>query len=140
MADITYEMIAANVANAKTNGSTVDIAWKCAATSKDMGRSTASMSMDHSMGGQVANSVKQSVIREMGYAVMNFVGKLIGGGAAGRVVRDATYTASNQVSSDVRTAAQYTESSKRAAIVEAFKSVADKYDWDEAKRQFIAKT
>jgi len=50
------------------------------------------------------------------------------------------HTASNQVSNDLRTAAQYTEGTKRAAIVEAWKSVADKFEWSGEKRQFVAKS
>jgi hypothetical protein len=139
MVEFTYDMIKANIANATTNGSAVEVSWKCAATGKDMGRSTAHQQADSSIGGKVFTTVKQSVVREIGYEIMSFVAKLLGGGAAGRVARDATYSASSQLQSKANTASYYNESTKRAAIVRAFKEVESKFDWSEEKKQFVAK-
>ena len=137
MEAITYDMIAENAAKATTTGSKVEVDWICAATNKPMGKSESYMSTDHSMKNEVAASVKRGVVREIGYAIVNFFSSLVGG-SAGRVVRDATSSASYRVSSNVSSAAQYTEKSKRDAIVAAFKQVEKNFTWNEKDRKFVA--
>ena len=138
MTDITYEMIQPNVANITTNGSAVEVSWKCAETGKDMGRSTAQQQADNSVGGKVLTTVKQSVFREIGYAFVSFVSSLLGG-SAGRIARDATWSASSQVQSRANAASYYNENTKRAAVVQAFKQVEPNFRWNEGKNIFIAK-
>jgi len=139
MSDITYDKIAANVASATTDGSRVDISWKCAASGKDMGKTSAHMSYDNSASGRVGTNVKQGVIREIGMAISNFISKLFGGSAAGRIASNAARTEASHVQSNATSAANYNENTKRAAIVESFKSIQDKFTWDEAGKRYVAK-
>ena len=138
MIDITYEMIQPNVANITTNGSAVEVSWKCAETGKDMGRSTAQQQADNSVGGKLLTTVKQSVVREIGFGIVRGISSLLGD-SAGRVARDATWSASSQLQSNVNAASYYNESTKRAAVVQAFKEVQSKFNWSEEKKHFFAK-
>jgi hypothetical protein len=138
MIDITYDMIKPNVANVATNGSAVEVSWKCAETGRDMGRSTAQQQADDSVGGKVLTTVKQSAVREIGYGVVSFISSLLGG-SAGRVARDATWSASSQLQARANAASYYNEGTKRAAIVHAFKQVQSRFEWSEEKKHFIAK-
>src|SRR4029077_2344377 len=138
MIDITYEMIQPNVANITTNGSAVEVSWKCAETGKDMGRSTAQQQADNSVGGKVLTTVKQSVFREIGYGIVSFISSLLGG-SAGRIARDATWSASSQLQSRANAASYYNESTRRAAVIQAFKEVQSKFNWSEEKKHFFAK-
>lgn len=135
--DITYEMIAANVATTRVTGTKVEVDWKCAASNKPMGKSESFMAPDQSIKNEVAASLKRGVIREIGYGIARFVGGLLGGGA-GRVLAEASNTATSRVSHNVSTSAQYTEESRRAAVVEAFRSVEAQFKWHEAGRKFVA--
>jgi hypothetical protein len=136
--NITYEVIAANVANTRVDGNKVDVDWKCAASNRPMGRSEAYMAPDYSVGNDVAAAVKRGVVREIGYSIARFLGGLIGGGA-GRVVTDASYAAQSRVSQNVSNAAQYTEKSRRDAVVQAFGAVQEQFRWDETSRKFVAR-
>lgn len=138
MTDITYDMIQPNVANVTTNGSAVEVSWKCAETGKDMGKSTAQQQTDNSVGGRVANTVKQSVFREIAFGVVNLISSLLGS-SAGRVARDATYSATSQYHANSNATSSHNENTKRAAIVRAFKQVEAGFGWNEAKKIFIAK-
>jgi hypothetical protein len=135
--EITYERIAANVASTRIDGSKVEVHWRCAASNQPMGHSEAYMAPDHSLQNEVTSSLKRSVVREIGYGITRFFGNLLGGGA-GRVLHDASSTATSRVSTGVSTAAQYTEKSKKDAIVQAFKQVRDRFRWDEGRQQFVA--
>jgi hypothetical protein len=136
--NITYDMIKPNVAKVTTNGSAVQVFWKCAETGKDMGQSTAQQQADNSVGGKVVTSVKKSVFREIGFGLVNLISSFLGN-SAGRVARDATYSASSQYQSNVSATSNYNESTKRAAIVQAFKEVEPWFNWSEDKKQFFAK-
>lgn len=138
MIDITYDMIQPNVANVTTDGSTVEVSWKCAETGKDMGRSTVQQQADKSVGGKVVTSVKQSVFREIGFGLVNLISSLLGS-SAGRVARDATYSASSQYQANVGASSTYNEGTKHAAIVQAFKQVEPNFQWNDGKKIFVAK-
>jgi hypothetical protein len=138
MSAITYDMIKPNVANVSTNGPTVEVAWKCAETGRDMGRSTAQQQTDNSVGGKVMTTVKQSVVREVGYGIVSLVSSFLGG-SAGRVARDATWSAQSQIQAKANAASSYNETTRRAAIVQAFKQVESAFGWNNEKKIFIAK-
>ena len=138
MSDITYDMIKPNVAHVTTNGSTVEVAWRCAETGTDMGRSTAQQQADNSVGGKVMTTVKQSVVREIGYGFVSLISSLLGG-SAGRVARDATWSAQSQIQAKANAASYYNETTRRAAIVQAFKQVESAFGWNDEKKIFIAK-
>jgi hypothetical protein len=138
MSPITYEVIADNVAEAKVNGGQVLVTWRCPATGRVVGTSTAGMSADNSLGHRVGASLKRSIASELIYGLARTISALLGG-AAGRVISNATYTAAGDINARVTANADYSEDSRRAAVVAAFESVKGSFDWDEKRRQFVAK-
>ena len=136
--DITYDMIAANVASTRVDGNKVAVEWKCAASNRPVGRSEAYMTADYSVGNEVASAVKRGIVRELWYSIARFLGGLVGGGA-GRVLTDASHAAGSRVSQNVSNAAQYTDKSRRDAVVQAFAAVEPQLRWDETSRKFVAR-
>jgi hypothetical protein len=61
------------------------------------------------------------------------------GGAAGRVISNATYTAAADINTRATSGVDYTEASRQAAIVVAFDAVKSSFTWDDARRQFVAR-
>lgn len=96
------------------------------------------MSPDHSVGNQVGGAVKRGIVRELMHGIAAALGRMLGG-AAGRVARDAAWSGTSAVSHQVNTSTQYTERSRRDAVVQAFRSVQDKFAWDEQGKRFVAK-
>ena len=137
MKSVQYETIAANVAGVDLNGATVHITWKCPATGREVGRSTATMAVDSSVSNRVQASVKRSIASEVIYGAARLVAGLLGG-AAGRVVSNAAYTAANDINNRVVSGVDYTEASRRAAIVAAFDTVKPSFVWDDQRQRFIA--
>jgi hypothetical protein len=134
----TYETVAANVAQVDVDGGTVRVSWKCPATGRTVGESTASMQPDASMTGRVRASVKRNVVSEVIYGAARFLAGRIGG-AAGRVVNDAVYTAASDLNSKASAGSEYTEASRRAAIVSAFDTVKEHFVWDAPTGRYIAR-
>ena len=83
-------------------------------------------------------SVKRSVASEVVYGAARFVASLLGG-AAGRVVSNAAYTAAGDINSRATAGVDYTEASRQAAIVTAFETVKPSFVWDEPQRRFVAR-
>jgi hypothetical protein len=138
MNPVVYEMILANIDKVDVNGAQVQVTWKCPATGKVIGQSAATMSADASMSARVVASVKRSVASEVVYGAARLVASLLGG-AAGRVVSNAAYTAANDINSRATAGVDYSEASRRVAIVTAFESVKPSFNWDEPRRQFVAR-
>lgn len=138
MEPVEYETLAANVASVTVDGATVRVNWKCPATGRAVGESTASMQADASVAGRVGASVKRSIASELIYGAARFVTGFLGG-AAGRVVGNAVYTAANDINTRATAGSDYTEATRRAAIVAAFESVKDQFAWDDARRRYVAK-
>ena len=138
MNSVSYEQIAASIGNVTVQDTLVRIDWKCPATGRAMGRSEAYMVADPSIAAKVGASVKRSIASEIIYGGARFLGSLLPG-AAGRVFNNAVYTAANDINSRASSGADYTESSKRAAIVTAFESVKSNFVWEEANQRFVAK-
>jgi hypothetical protein len=138
MNPVAYDMILANIDKVDVNGSQVEVTWKCPVTGRLVGQSAAAMSADPSVKSRVVASVKRSVASEVIYGAARFVASLLGG-AAGRVVSNAAYTAAGDINSRVTSGVDYSEASRRAAIVAAFESVQPSFVWEEQRRQFVAR-
>jgi hypothetical protein len=95
MSSISYDTIAPNIAQVNVSGSQVQVQWKCPRTGRMLGSSTGSMSADPSVSGRVGASVKKNVASEVIYGAARAISGLFGG-AAGRVVSNATYTAASE--------------------------------------------
>ena len=134
MPDITYETIEANIGEVKTNGSRVDVTFKCGESGETVCDVNGTMKRDQSTGGRVEGAVKRSIWQEIKRFCYRLVGKAAGGGAGGRVARSATSEATRDMGKD----AQYTENSKKEAIVEAFKTVQKQFTWNEEKKKYLA--
>jgi hypothetical protein len=134
----SYDRIAPNIDRVEVDGSQVKVYWKCPATGRSVGDSTAWMAADSSMGARMGASVKRSIVSEIVYSIARFIANLLPG-AAGRVISNATYTAANDVNYRATSGVDFTESSRRAAIATAFESVEPSFVWDEKRGQYIAR-
>jgi hypothetical protein len=135
---VHYDTIAPNIAGVDVTGAQVLVSWKCPATGRSVGQSSASMAADPSVTARVQASVQRSIASEIIYGATRFVAGLLGG-AAGRVVGNAAYTAANDLNTRVTAGVDYTEASRRAAIVTAFEAVKSSFVWDEARQRFVAR-
>jgi hypothetical protein len=61
------------------------------------------------------------------------------GGAAGRVVSNAAYTAAADINSKVTAGADYTDASRQTAIVTAFEAVKGSFVWADPQQRFVAR-
>ena len=138
MNPISYDSILPNVAQASVNGAQVQVSWKCPATGRLVATSTGTMTADPSLAGRVGANVQRSIASELIYGAARLLSGVLGG-AAGRVLSNATYTAAADINSKATSGVDYTEASRQAAIVAAFESVKASFVWDEARRQFVAR-
>ena len=138
MEPVPYEAIVPNIARVDVDGAQVRVSWKCPATGRDLGQSTANMSADPSVVGRVQASVKRSIASEIIYGAARVVAGLLGG-MAGRVVSNAAYTAAADINAKATAGSDYTEASRKAAIVTAFESVKPSFVWDEKRQRFVAR-
>ena len=138
MPPITYNSISANIAETTVDGATVNVSWRCPATGKVVGASSSTMAADDSIGARVGANVKRTVASEVIYGAARFLSGFLGG-SAGRVVSNAVYTAAGDINTKATDGVDYTEASRRAAIVAAFESVQASFVWDESRRQFVAR-
>jgi len=138
MNPVSYDTIAPNIAQVDVNGGQVRVTWKCPSTGREVGQSSAGMSADPSVTARVGASVKRSIASEIIYGAARLVAGLLPG-AAGRVVSTAAYTAAGDINSRVTAGSDYTEASRKAAIVTAFETVKPSFAWDEKRGQFVAR-
>jgi len=138
MNPVRYDAIVPNIARVDVNGALVEVSWKCPATGREVGQSTATMAADPSIAGRVQASVKRSIASEVINGAARLVAGLLGG-AAGRVVSNAAYTAASDINSRVTAGVDYTEASRQAAIVTAFESVKSSFSWDDQRQRFVAR-
>ena len=137
MTPVVYETIVPNILQVDVNGPTVNVTWRCPVTAREVARSSASMAADASMVNRVQASVKRSIASEVIYGAARIVASLLGG-AAGRVVTNAAYTAANDINTRVTSGVDYSEASRQAAVVSAFESVKSSFVWDDQRQRFIA--
>lgn len=137
MTPVVYETIVPNILQVDVNGATVNVTWRCPVTAREVARSSASMAADASVVNRVQASVKRSIASEVIYGAARMVAGLIGG-AAGRVVGNAAYTAANDINTRVTAGVDYSEASRQAAVVSAFESVKSSFVWDDQRQRFIA--
>lgn len=138
MTEVRYDTIAANIAHVDVTDAQVHVRWKCPATGRDVGVSTATMAADASVTGRVQASVKRSIASEIINGAARVIAGLIGG-AAGRVVSNAAYTAAADINSKVTAGVDYTDASRETAIVTAFEAVKGSFVWDDLQQRFVAR-
>lgn len=138
MNPIPYDTIAPNIAHVDVEGSLIQVRWKCPLTGRELGQSSANMSADPSVAARVQASVKRSIASEIIYGAARLISGVLGG-AAGRVVSNAAYTAASDINQRVTAGSDYTEASRREAIVAAFESVKASFVWDEQQQKFVAR-
>ena len=135
---IRYDVIKPNIAQVDVDGAQVQVSWKCPVTGREVGQSSATMAADTSVAARVQASVKRSIASEVIYGAARLLSGLLGG-AAGRVVSNAAYTAAADVNARATAGVDYTEASRQAAIVTAFETVAPSFVWDEPRQRFVAR-
>jgi len=96
------------------------------------------MAADPSLSSRVGASVKRSIASELIYGAARLVSSLVGG-ATGRVISDAAYTAAGDLNARATSGVDYSEASRQAAIVAAFETVKSLFAWDPERGQFIAR-
>lgn len=139
MQSVPYESLVPNIDQVEVDGAQVHVTWKCPASGNVIGKASAHMVADQSVSGRVKASVKRSVASEIIYGAARALSSLLGG-AAGRVVGNAVYTAANDVNTKMTSGVDYSEASRQAAVVTAFESVKDRFAWDENTRRFVARS
>jgi hypothetical protein len=138
MNSVSYDTIAPNIADVDVEGSSVQVTWKCPATGREVAQSSASMSPDPSLVARVQASVKRSIASEAIYGAARVVAGLLGG-AVGRVVSNAVYTAAGDIDAKLTAGVDYTASSRATAIADAFELVKDRFVWDAKQERFVAR-
>jgi hypothetical protein len=138
MTAVHYDTIAPNIAHVEVNNAQVHVRWKCPATGRAVGESTATMAADPSVAGRVQASVKRSIASEILNGAARVIAGLVGG-AAGRVVTNAAYTAAADINSKVTAGVDYTDASRQTAIVTAFEAVKGSFVWDDKQQRFVAR-
>ena len=139
MSAITYDSIVANIEQVSVDGAVVNVSWKCPVSGRLIGSSTATMTADQSITSRMGASVQRSIASEMIHGAARIVSGLIGG-AAGRVISNAVYTAAGDINARAVAGADYSEASRREAIVLAFEAVKSSFEWNDRRRQFVAST
>ena len=138
MNPLDYDAIAPNIAEVKVEGSQVRVTWRCPASGRTVGDSAATMAADASLGSRVGASVKRSIASELIYGAARLISGLVGG-AAGRVVSNAAYTAAADINARAVAGVDYSEASRRAAVVAAFETVRPSFVWHEERKAFVAR-
>ena len=138
MEPVAYATIEPNIARVEVDGAQVRVFWKCPTTGRDVGPSTAWMAADPSITNRVQASVKRSIASEIIYGAARIISGLLGG-AAGRVVSNAAYTAANDINQRMTAGVDYTEASRQAAIAAAFDAVKDSFVWDDKQQRFVGR-
>ncbi len=136
---LTYQHIARNIANVSTDGAQVRVLWKDARTATLAGESVATMTADASMGGRMRATMQRSIVQEIASAIMRAISGVLGSGAAGRVVRDVAYSASYDLQSRAVAGSEFTEDSRRDAVVRAFADVRANFVWDAQSNAFVVR-
>ena len=145
MPEITYETIKPLLAKEEERGGEMACTFTCPVSGVSVDASGA-MHKAESAVGRVADQMKQSVKRSLFYsirnAVTNAVGDLLGGGTAGRIGRQAAYSATGEAerrgSAGSGAGPSFSEAEKQAAVVEAFNKVAAQFVWDAENDRWIA--
>jgi hypothetical protein len=138
MDPVRYDMIVPNVARVDVEGAEVRVVWRCAQTGREVGRSSAWMAADPSLAAKVQARVKRSIASELIYGAARLVSGMLGG-AVGRVVSNAAYTAAADIDQKVTAGVDYTQASREAAIVAAFESVKASFVWDGERSRFVSR-
>lgn len=137
MSPISYDSIRPNIEQVRVTGAEVQVTWKCPSTGRTIATSSGWMSADSSLGNRVGASVKRSIAYEVIYGLARLISNLVGG-AAGRVLSNATYTAAADLNNRATSGVDYTAASREAAILVAFEAVKSSFTWDESRNQFVA--
>ncbi len=138
MSDLTYDDIAPLIADQKQDTNVLAVTFRCPQTGREV---TADALLESSDG--VGSSVRDAVKREASWNVFSLVARwisrLFGGGIAGSMAGsiggDIAY---DQVSE--RGEHIYSKKQKQAAALRAFESVRDQFVFDEASKQWLART
>jgi uncharacterized membrane protein YebE (DUF533 family) len=131
MAEITYERLKNNIAEETVNGSQVSVTFKCPVTEKTH-TATATMRASTGAGAKVKSRAKNEVIYAAKRGLRSLLRGVLGGGRAGSV-------AGNVAASSVPHggSASYDKNSQQAAVVDAFRTVARNFAWNQEKQAYI---
>lgn len=138
MPDISYDTVAPLIADAKQAGRSMRFVFRCPATGQQV---QASYQFPHDPGAasKVAAAAKRSVWYEVRREVGHAIRAAFGYNMFGRVASDMANAAMTASTSGRSTSAQYSEDEKKAAAVEAFRSVSTQFAWDSKNNRWISR-
>lgn len=130
MADLTYDVIKPLIAHEAIEGRQVRVLFRCPVSGSEV---PASAAVQGGVGSRAKSAVKQTMMRNLRYGLSSFVRSLVGGGRMGSMASSAVSSASRNSGSAV----SCTEDERRAAVLQAFKSVRSRFAWDQATNRFV---
>jgi len=141
MPEATYENLRPMLAKEELTGSTMRCTFKCPVSEFSIEASATVQQKKSAVGqaaGTVARSAKASMMWQLRSAVAGAVGRLLGGGIASQVGRQAAYSATTGMTRTGGGQASYSDAEKQAAVVAAFGQVASKFMWDAENSRWIS--
>ena len=139
MPEISYETVQPLVAEARPQGRTLEVTFACPVSGKQV-RARHNIPYRPDTTDYIADAAKRTVMNELRWAVLGAMRSAFGSGVVGRtaghVASDAVYGATRNVASSGGT---LSAKEQKLALVEAFKSVASQFAWDEGHGRWISK-
>jgi uncharacterized tellurite resistance protein B-like protein len=130
--DLNYSLITPLIAQTDVSGSYVNVVFQCPVSGDEI---RAQGSVVQSAGAAMKSEVKRSLWRNVRWSLSRMMYSVFGygvGGAVGSVVVDAAGSVADAKSY------QPTPAELEGAIVEAFKSVSNRFAWDESNQRFVS--
>ena len=131
---INYDDIYRNISKSVVEGSTVRVSWKCPISDEIVCQSTAQMVADKSLKGNMSKELTRGVL-QMTKGWFASLATSILGGQAGNTVRRMGSTLANHVGKQQ----SYGEDVQKAAIVQAFEKIQNKFEYSEEYMFYAAK-
>jgi hypothetical protein len=133
----TYDAISPLVTAQQTQGRTLHLTFQCPQTGT-LVQARGMIQPDNSITGNVARSASRSVMWSLRSTISRTISSALGYGIAGRAASQAASAAMSGMtsgSSNIVLPGQ-----KQTAVVEAFKSVANKFRWDTPSSRWVSVT
>ncbi len=132
MPELTYELVAPLVVQTDLSHGSVQVTFQCPVSGEQM-RATGHIT--ESAGSKIKSDVKRSLWRNIRWSLSRMMYSVFGygvGGAIGSTVVDAAGAAGDS------RAHQPSEAELKEAILDAFRSVGNRWAWDESTQRFVS--
>lgn len=135
MADVTYDSIAPLVHRSSTEGTTLQVSFKCPVSEAEV-QSQATLRRGKGVKDVAMSSAKRGLMASLRRSVMGAVRAALGHGLLGRVGQDVARSVLSDADQKVRE--HFTEDEKQAATVDAFERVKSEFVWDPKGQRFVS--